>query len=466
MLFIINNVGTAVYLVLVVGIVFSLLGIVFPRRVIRRNRRIRRKLHLRWTKKSDDAVGRVHIVYEVLSNLTCLVFFLILFFLLKPHVAMIPAALLDSSTPFLSVTCTDTTDAAAFRREMMSLVRSTVDADGSTGFSVGIITPGGRAVMGFGRKDLRVSEAPDGDTLYEIGSITKVFTAVSLASLIQEGVVALDTPLDTLIPEAQPLPKWEERKITLEDLSTHTSGLPRMPSNFFNPWQVLYMEAIRDPYARYTCDDMFQFLHDCRLTCKPGEQYEYSNLGVGLLGYSLGRAARMSYEDMVQQRVLEPLGMHDTAVSLTRNQEKRMACGYADYWHVRSICLGLPVVGWHARECFQGAGMLRSTVNDLIKFMEANMGLTDTALKPILELTHAQRHDIRDNLSVGLGWHCSQPENIEGAILWHNGATGGFRSFLGFSPTGGVGVVALSNSSFVDAMCWKIFEVLLPKKKS
>lgn len=141
-----------------------------------------------------------------------------------------------------------------------------------------------------------------------------------------------------------------------------------------------------------------------------------------------------------------------------------MACGYADYWHTGSLCVGLPVTGWHARECFQGAGMLRSTVNDLMKFMAANMGLTNTALKPILELTHAQRHDIQDNLSIGLGWHCSQKENIEGTILWHNGATGGFRSFLGFSPTGDIGVVALSSSSFVDAMCWRLFEELLPKK--
>ncbi len=464
MLFIINNVGTAVYLALAIGLVFSLLGIVFPVRVIRGSRRIRRKLHLRWTKKSDDAVGRVHIVYAVLSNLTCLVFFLLLLFLLQPHVAIIPAALLDSSTPFLSVTCKNTTDAAAFQREMMSLVRSTIEADGCTGVSVGIITPEGRAVMGFGRKDLRMNETPDGDTLYEIGSITKVFTAASLASLIQEGVVALDTPVDTLIPEIQPLPEWEQRRITLEDLSTHTSGLPRMPSNFFNLWQVLYMEAIRDPYARYTCEDMFQYLRDCHLTSKPGEQYEYSNLGVGLLGYSLSRVSRMSYEDMVRQRVLEPLEMQDTAISLTGNQKKRMACGYADYWHTGSLCVGLPVRGWHARECFQGAGMLRSTVNDLMKFMEANMGLSDTALKPILELTHAKRHDIRDKLSIGLGWHRSQPENIQGAVLWHNGATGGFRSFLGFSPTGGVGVVALSNSSFVDDMCWEIIEELLPKK--
>ncbi|NLV46694.1 MAG: beta-lactamase family protein [Candidatus Hydrogenedentes bacterium] len=464
MLFVLNNIGTVVYLAVMIGLVFSLLGVVFPIRAIRCSRRIRRRLHLRWIKKSDEAVGRVHIAYKILSNLACLLFFLLLLFFLKPHMAIISSALLDSSTPFASVNCTDDADAAVFQREMISLVRSTIEADGCTGVSVGIITPRGRAVMGFGRKDLRLREAPDGDTLYEIGSITKVFTAVSLAALIQEGVVALDTPVDTLIPETQPLPEWKQRRITLEDLSMHTSGLPRMPSNFFNIWQLLFLESLRDPYARHTCDDMFQFLHNYRLTRKPGEAYEYSNLGAGLLGYVLSRAARMSYEDLVRQRVLEPLEMHDTAINLTGNQKNRMACGYADFWHTGSLCVGLPVTGWHAGECFQGAGMLRSTVNDLMKFMEANMELTDTALKPILELTHTQRHDIQDNLSIGLGWHCSQKENIEGAILWHNGATGGFRSFLGFSPTGGIGVVALSSSSFVDAMCWRLFEKLLPKK--
>ncbi len=300
MLFFINHIGTVAYLALVIGLVFSLRGVVFPIRAIRWSRRIRRKLHLRWKNKSDETVGRVQILYQVLSNLACLLFFLLLLFLLKPHVAIIPTALLDSSTPFLSVNRADNTDAAVFQQEMMSLVRSTIEADGCTGVSVGIITPRGRAVMGFGRKDLRLNEAPDGDTLYEIGSIAKVFTAVSLASLIQEGVVAPDTPVDVLIPEARPLPEWEHRKITLEDLSTHTSGLPRMPSNFFNIWQLLYMEAIRDPYARYTCDDMFQFLQDYHLTRKPGEQYEYSNLGAGLLGYSLSRAAHMSYEDLVR----------------------------------------------------------------------------------------------------------------------------------------------------------------------
>src|SRR5687767_12715314 len=188
--------------------------------------------------------------------------------------------------------------------EIRKILIERVDAQQqSVDLVVGVIEPAGSRVVSYGKSGL------DGDTLFEIGSITKVFTSLLLADMIQKGEVALTDPVAKYLPETVRMPERGGKKITLEHLATHTSSLPRLPANMFP-------RDPANPYADYTTGQLYEFLSSTELMRDIGEKYEYSNLGVGLLGHALARRAGMSYETLVRMRILEPLGMKSTTISL------------------------------------------------------------------------------------------------------------------------------------------------------
>ncbi len=269
----------------------------------------------------------------------------------------------------------------------------------------------------------------DVDDVFEIGSITKVFTASILADMVARGEVRLDDPVAKYLPSSAHIPSRNGRQITLLDLATQSSGLPRMPSNF-TP------RDSTNPYADYTVQQMYAFLSGYQLTRDIGDTYEYSNLGVGLLGHALALKARTSYEQLVTRRFLTPLGMTETAITLTPAMRARLAPGHDGDGNV--------VPNWDL-PTLAGAGALRSTAGDLLTFLVANLDSAATPLSRTLVQTHVERQATGDpNLKIGLAWHIlTRPV---GKIVWHNGGTGGYRSFIGFDPARRIGVVVLCNN--------------------
>jgi len=179
----------------------------------------------------------------------------------------------------------------------------------SVGIVVGVIGPEGRRVIAYGHLEKGDSRALDGNTVFEIGSVTKVFTSLLLADMVQRGEVKLDDPVAKYLPANVKMPDRNGKAITLIDLATHTSGLPPLPANF-NP------KDPTNPYADYSVDQLYQFLSSYQLTRDIGSQYQYSNLGGGLLGHVLARRAGTDYETLVRSRICDPLGMKDTRITL------------------------------------------------------------------------------------------------------------------------------------------------------
>ena len=298
------------------------------------------------------------------------------------------------------------------------------------GIVVGVVEPQGRRVVAYGSLDKGDPRPLNGDTIFEIGSTTKVFTSLLLADMVQRGEVALADPVAKYLPADAKVPERGGRAITLVDLSTHTSGLPRMPSNF-NP------KDPANPYADYTTELLFQFISSYQLTRDIGSQFEYSNLGGGLLGQALAHRAGVDYEALVRSRITGPLGMNSTGITLSPQMKARLAVGHNDKL--------VTVPNWDL-PALAGAGALRSSVNDMLTFLAANLGYVKSPLAPAMAAMLSVRRPTGapGGGEIGLGWLITKPSEDE--IVWHNGGTGGYRSFIGYDAKTRVGVVVLSNT--------------------
>jgi CubicO group peptidase (beta-lactamase class C family) len=294
---------------------------------------------------------------------------------------------------------------------------------------VGIIDAKGRRVVAYGSLAKGDKRPLDGDTVFEIGSMTKVFTSLVLMDMVQKGEVAVTDPVAMHLPSGVKVPERNGRKITLEDLATQSSGLPRMPSNF-KPRDP------SNPYADYSADLLYAFLSGYQLTRDIGAQFEYSNLGVGLLGQALSLRAGTDYETMVRARVLEPLGMTRTGVTLSPEMKARLAVG-----HDTNLD---PVPNWDLG-ALAGAGALRSSANDMLTFLAANLGYEKTPLAAAMAAQLSIRRPAGPGMEIAYNWFI-QTKNGK-SIIWHNGGTGGYRSYMGFDPQTRAGVVVLSNFS-------------------
>lgn len=295
------------------------------------------------------------------------------------------------------------------------------------GVVAGVLDAGERTVRAGG--DLRA------DSLVEIGSVTKVFTATLLAEAVVRGEVRLDTPVRDLLPPGATVPSRDGAAVTLAHLATHRSGLPRSPAGvgvLSGSWEML---RGRNPYAGLDEGDLLAGLAGTRLRRRPGSgRPRYSNAGFGLLGLALARAAGTTYDELVAERVCAPLGLRDTVTpaTATAGHRARWARGHrgsrrgADDWVLDGIA---------------GAGALRSTVPDLLVFLAAHLDPAGSPLEAAIRL-------VRDAPGTGgapaLGWqrHDRQP-----ALWWHNGGTGGFRSFVGFVPERGRAVAVVTDST-------------------
>ena len=326
--------------------------------------------------------------------------------------------------------------------QIRRLLADFVDEDRqSVGVVAGVIGAEGRVVVGYGRLSTDDPTQPGGDTVFEIGSITKVFTSTLLADLVSREELGLDTTVQSLLGDQMRMPARNGAEITLGHLATHSSGLPRLPDNF-DP------EDPANPYADYTVEDLYAFLSSHELDRDIGDTVEYSNVGYGLLGHALALREGTDFETLIVERILEPLQMPDTAVELTPALRERLATGHDGRLR--------PATNWDL-PVLAGAGALRSTVNDLLTFLEANLGLRKSPLHQAMELARMpQRSDPVLGMDIGLGWIIAKEGDRE--FVWHNGATGGYASFLGFDAEAGEGIVILSNSGLsVDNLAYRLF---------
>ncbi|HUQ48396.1 MAG TPA: serine hydrolase domain-containing protein [Gemmatimonadaceae bacterium] len=271
--------------------------------------------------------------------------------------------------------------------------------------------------------------ALDASTVFEIGSITKIFTNTVLADMVLKGEVRLDDPVAKFLPARVRVPERKGRKITLADLATQSSGLPRLPTNI-SPTDAT------NPYADYSVTQLYEFLSSYVLPRDIGSQYEYSNLAMGLLGHVLALKAGKSYEALVKERVLAPLGMSETGITLNPSMKRHMAQGFNGH--------GAPVPLWDI-PTLAGAGALRSTANDMLKFLAANLDSASIPLGKSMAMAQASRKVIGPNNSIGLGWNIVQLFGT--SVTWHNGGTGGFRTYIGMDTEHHRGVIVLSNST-------------------
>jgi CubicO group peptidase (beta-lactamase class C family) len=306
------------------------------------------------------------------------------------------------------------------------------------GIVVAVIDKNGQRVFGYGGVAVKQGKPPDGDTVFEIGSITKVFTTAVLAQMVRDGDLKLDAPVKEYLPREANVPRRNDKDITLLHLATHTSGLPEAPTDI--RWHVLLRPGDwHNPYAHYGTKQLYSFLGKHRLERDPGDSYEYSNVGMGLLGMALANRARArDYDELIRRRVGDPLGLKDTGVALSAGQRARFAQGHDED--------GEPTSAWDF-ETMEGFAALRSTANDLLRFLSANLGLKRTKLQAALEDCHRARRDTPDKqVRVGLGWHVLKLPGASEPVVCHSGETEGARAFLGFCKESRVGVVVLSNS--------------------
>jgi serine-type D-Ala-D-Ala carboxypeptidase/endopeptidase len=296
------------------------------------------------------------------------------------------------------------------------------------GVTVGVVRQGIRRIFSYG--------AAKPDSLFEIGSLTKPFTGLALAQMAEQGKVALDEPVRDLLPPGT-VPKPTGPEITLLDLATQRSGLPRLPGNLkpYNP---------ENPYVHYSAAMLYAFLREHGLARPANAAYLYSNLGYGLLGHALALRAGVSFAQLIQIEIAGPLALADTVIDLSSQQQRRLIPGL-DALHGLAHAWNLGVLG--------GAGALRSTAGDLLTFLEAQLHpesiasalgfASGTTLGSAVRLSQQLRAPALPGMSIALAWL----QIAKSGSYWHNGATGGYSSYAFFNQAGNYAAAVLVNST-------------------
>jgi CubicO group peptidase (beta-lactamase class C family) len=316
------------------------------------------------------------------------------------------------------------------------------------GIAVGVVDEHGSSVISHGKLDNDTDQEVNGDTVFEIGSITKTFTGLLLQDMVERGQMKVDDPAAQYLPASVKLPTYHGRQITLLQLATHTSGFPDGPDNL-NP------KRADNSRADYTFEKLDAFVSGYKLTREPGVKYEYSTVGIALLGQAIAVRARTNYESLVVDRICRPLKMDGTRITQTPELTSRFARGHNYY--------GYPVshTDWGA---LSPGAALRSTAKDMLKYVSANLGLTPSGLTPLMEKTHVPRFhahldtDLEVDTDIGTTWMIMH-DSDDTSIIGHGGLTRGFTTYVGFDMARHHGVVVLCNSLDLDS--YRIGRILL-----
>lgn len=309
---------------------------------------------------------------------------------------------------------------------LRAMIRQRVEDDRGMAIVLGVMEADGSTTI------VHYGDAGDGArplgprSVFELGSITKAFTGILLAEAVARGEVALEDPVAKYLPDGVSIPGRNGREITLLDIATHRSSLTRMPGNM--------VPTADGGYPEYTIDMLYEFLAAHELRRDIGAEYEYSNIAVALLGHMLERASGRTYEQLLRERILDPLEMHTTSTKVEGEVREWMTVGHDDRG------LAAPYRDWPN---LPAMGALRSNAEDMLRFVAANVGPPTSQIERSMRAAHAVQNTIDDNTDIGLNWMVMKFGDKR--IITHGGATRGFRAFVGFDPDAGVGVVMLAN---------------------
>jgi CubicO group peptidase (beta-lactamase class C family) len=328
---------------------------------------------------------------------------------------------------------------------LQALLVERVDArKWGTGIVVGITSPQGRRIVSYGTLSVQDRRKVDGTTVFEIASLTKVFTALLLADMAARKQVTLDAPVGTCLPAGVRVPEHGGKQITFVDLATHSSGLPLRPSN-------LASQTALNKYAGYTVEQLYQGLAGFELTRDPGSAFEYSNWGFGLLGNALAHCAGKSYAALLAERVTGPLKMQDTTFAPGSVLRSRMAAPYD---------IKLQPVPNETTGALDAAGGLYSTAADLLSFIEVFLGRGPQPLVAAgTAMIEPRRPGDGPDTRMGLGWRVTTAHDVK--TIWSSGRADGYRAFMAFDPRERVAVVALTNAATnggVDDIGWHVLD--------
>jgi len=346
-------------------------------------------------------------------------------------------------------------------------LKAMLDRDLAAALNEGALAPatGGGVVIGVvhrGTRRILVYGPAREDSIFEIGSVSKTFTGLILAQMVAQHKVKLDEPVRELLPRGT-VAKHQGTEITVLDLATQQSGLPRMPDNFHPADQ-------QDPYADYRPANLYEFIGKHGVSKPANTAFNYSNLGLGLLGQALANRAAMTYPELLKAEITGPLELNDTVVKLSPEQEKRFAAGHTEK-HTTAHAWNL--------DALAGAGAIRSTASDMLAYLEAQLhpnmvkreagsAAADSpsgTLASALQMSHEVRADAMPSMKVGLAWLFE----TKTGNFWHNGGTGGYSSYAFFNPKEDYAAVVLfnttigGNGSFADRLGEHIAERLSGK---
>ena len=342
-------------------------------------------------------------------------------FLFKPYEADVA----DKTAPVLNSNPLRT----AFDKQVDAVAQAYIKKQNTVGLSLGILRNDSLFTYGYGETAKGNGRLPDANTLFEIGSISKTFTATLLADAVQRGLVKLNDPVSKYLPDSIPALQNDGVPVTLKTLSNHTSGLPRLPSNLFST-----ATDVTNPYKHYDRKLLYTYLKTAVLSRQPGKEYEYSNLAVGLLGTILETVNKKSYEVLIQERIAKPLGMAHTVITLSEDDKKVFAQG--------NDGKGNPASSWEF-QALVGAGGIRSSVNDLFQFVKAELGKGPKKITEAMKQTQETTF-VNGATTLGLGWH--RRTETSRPWFWHQGGTGGFVTYVAFNPSRQTAVILLTNS--------------------
>ncbi|HBR30238.1 MAG TPA: hypothetical protein DD789_12475 [Firmicutes bacterium] len=319
------------------------------------------------------------------------------------------------------------------------------------GMVVGIIDHHDTVLYGYGFKDyplLKRSNPVDAHTLFEIGSLTKVFTGLMLAEAVQANNLELQMSVAELLETQTPQEVLLDPDITLEMLVTHTSGLPSIPLTLPMQISLLTLGITRgNPYKTISEQVMVNYFEKLQKVTEHGRVFNYSNYGFGLLGLIIAHNNGKTYEDSIQQLITHRLGMDSTLVHTTESTRKQIATGHHSFLRLGRLNIGRQSQYWDMHDAMASCGGIRSSGEDLLKFLN---GLIEQQQLPFATLAQQPLYSINDQLDIGMAWLIQDDLLPNQKVVWHNGQTGGFNSYLGFVDHEHKGVFILSNLATTD----------------
>ncbi len=312
-----------------------------------------------------------------------------------------------------------------------------------TQISIAFIRDDSTFFYGVKRENDTVITINNKDKVFEVGSITKVFTSTLLAGLVVDGKIKLDDPINDKVS----FELNDSISITYKELANHTSGLPKRPSD-------IVFSLIRNPcnpYKNYSTDKLERYLSKkMKPSQDPGLKYEYSNLGAGVLGYVICKIEKNDYQSLLNEKIFSRYGMTNST-TVKEDIEDILVYGIGPF--------GNKISNWDFAS-LEAAGNILSTANDLSKFVVAQF---DTSNRELM-LTREKTFSVDDHLDIGLGWHIIKDKS-DGKWYWHNGGTGGYRASMTIDIENKRGIIVLSNVSVghkknneIDNLCFELMK--------